>query len=1129
MSAEFDGEPIDLGTPRQRAILSMLLAARGSVVPVDRLVDGVWRDVPPAKAPASLHAYISNLRRVLEPNRPPRSPATVLATAPPGYLLRLGPDAVDAWRFETAVRRARDEEPARARSLLAGALGTWQGPPFAEHEEAGWAAAEVARLTELRAEARELAIACDIRTGNAAQAAADAGTLVREHPLREEGWRLLALAQWAGDRRADALSTLRRAARTFRDELACEPGPALAELEDAVLNGRLDVLRAAAAPSWSRADEARPRHSVAAAHAPAAHATAPAPAAHSPAAHTADHPPLRELFVGRAAELRTAAAAIGAARQGGGMLVVTGEPGAGKSALVAHLAQRLRGDGWTVLVGRCPEYEGAPPAWSWSEMLRELAQVTPPKDPEELAALLHEHEHVTPPHPDDAATSRFRMHRAFAAWLRAAASAHPIALVVEDLHRADSEALALLETATDITGVPLLTVVTYRPAETGEHLVKTLAHVAPRAPHRLTLDGLPAQDVATLVRTVCGDGVDAATMTALAERTGGNPFYVLESARLLASEGALVATSEVPQGVRDVLRRRLAKLPARARSAVQLTAAMGMEADVSVLAAASDTTEDDLLEGLDDALTARLLVEPRPGRVRFEHALVRDTVYTDLSGIRRARLHNRLADVLRRHRPDDLAALAHHYARSGSTANAPAAVDYALRAAEAAERRYAHEIAAVLIEQAIEVRAAAGHEGADDGPEHTVGLLVRLLGAQVRAGSTDAARHTRRRAVELAERAGRGDLVAAVYGAWTEPSPWHSRLGTKDDDAVLRRIDELASDPDLDDASRIGMLQTLVATVAPTDARRAARMARTQLLLARTNGEPRLLAAALMTSAQLLPHEVRGAERTPLVAELRELARTHDLPAYRWVCERLDALTAATVNDPAAVVRHTAEGLSLAHRYRMVWAQGLDTATSAMLAAVQGRFEDAEAQYIEADKLLQRVGAHKAQGLHTLGMATIRLAQGRPREIEPVMRALYDTVGAPVGILLALALLLMGRPDEARAVQMPEQPVTDHLYGIELDFRARLAVLEGDAEEAALLVGHLLPLGAQFAGTAGGAYATRPLAHALADLYRLLGEGQAAADHYALAYRTARIWSSPHSAEAARRAATELTAARSPR
>ncbi|MFE4816980.1 BTAD domain-containing putative transcriptional regulator [Streptomyces sp. NPDC056704] len=1103
LGAVVGGKPVELGAPRQRAVLALLVAARQQVVPVDRMADALWRGVPPAKAIVSLHTYVSNLRRLLEPDRPPRSPATVLVTSPPGYALRLPSDAVDAWRFEAQVARARNAPPDDARKLLAEALGWWQGPPFLEHGDESWAAPEVARLTELCAQARELSVAADLRTGHSAEAVLAAEVLVRHSPLREEGWRLLALAQWAGGRQADALSTLRRATAILREELGCDPGPALAELEHAVLTQRLDVLRAAG-----------PETALAI----AVPGTAPVDARE---AHG-------RLFVGREAEVSAVEAAAREARRAGGVVLVTGEPGGGKSALLDHLAGRLEAAGWTVVIGRCPEYDGAPPAWSWVEALETLARFVPPPHPEELAVLLHEPEAVAAMTRDEATAGRFRMHRAFAAWLRTAAAGQPLAILLEDLHRADSETLALLEASAQITGVPLLIVASYRPAEVGEELGKTLAHLAPGAPRRIALGGLSPQDIATMVTAVCGETVDETTVTALAERTGGNPFYVLESARLLVSEGALVAVSDVPQGVRDVLRRRLALLPAEARSAVQLAAVAGLEAEVALLIDAADADEDTVLEGLEAAVAADLLTEPALGQVRFVHALVHDTVYTDLSGVRRARLHNRIAQGLRRHRPHDLAALAFHFARSGRTADAPLAIDYALRAAELAERRYAHDMAVELIEQALEAHeAAAADQDAD--PQDTVALLVRLLGAQLRAGATDAARHTRQRAVDLAVRAGRDDLVAAVYGAWTEPSPWRSRLEGLFDRAGLARLERLADDHTLDGPTRARVLQVLVDAVAAEQAPRALEAANTQLALARAEGEPRLLASALMTSAKVLPHEAQGAVRTPLVAELRQLAQTHDLPAYLWVCEHLDGMTAATRNEPDGLRRHNAAALELARRYRMLWAQAIAAATSAMLATVSGRFDEAEARYAAADGLFQRVGAHYATGPRKLGIITIRLAQGRAAELESVVGDLYAAIGAPVAVVHALVLARLGRLEEAAAVPLPPRPVTDHLYGMELDYRCEVAVLLRDPDAATMLIEHLLPIRDQFAGTAGAAYATRPLAHALADLYRLLGEDQAAADNYALAERVALAWDSPHRFAEARLASARLAAERKPR
>ncbi|MEU6865479.1 BTAD domain-containing putative transcriptional regulator [Streptomyces sp. NPDC046876] len=1127
LEAETKGAPVPLGAPRQRVVLAGLLAARGGVVSVDRLAEDLWRGTPPAKATASLHAYVSNLRRILEPERPPRAPAGVLVTCPPGYALRLPNEAVDAWHFEALLEQARRAAAPRSRELLTEALSWWRGPAFQEHADEAWAAPEAARLTALLADARELAVAADLRTGPPAGAARAAAALVEAQPLREEGWRLLALAHWACGRQADALAALRRARAVLREELGCDPSPVLTGVEQALLEQRLDVLRAETSPGPDSPG------ALSASRGATATATAAAARAASDAGGAAVRPSppgtagaeAARPFLGRAEELRGAEAAARAARAGGGLMLVTGEAGAGKSAFLARFADRLAGDGWTVVVGRCPEYEGAPPAWAWVEALGALARQASPAAPTELAVLLHEPDAAPAASRDEATAGRFRMHRAFAAWLSAAAAGRPLAVLLEDLHRADGETLALLEAAAAVTGVPLLIVACYRPAEVGDRLAKTLAQLASRPPHRISLGGLPADAVATVVAEVCRTPVSPDTVAVIAARTGGNPFYVWESARLLDSEGALVALSEVPQGVRDVLRRRLALLPDAALTALRLVAVMGADTDAALLVEAADADEETVLAGLDAALAADLLTEPGPGRVGFVHALVRDTVYTDLTGVRRARLHDRVAAVLRRHRPDDLAALAHHFARSGRPVNAPLAVDYALRAAERAERRYAHDVAVGLLAQALDVHAAATADPYAD-PDASIALLVRLLGAQVRAGATDAARHTRQRAVDLAVRANRDDLAAAVYGAWTEPSPWRSRLEGLFDRTALARLERLAGDRALDEATRARVLQVLADAVAGEDAARAREAADAQLALAGSAGEPRLLASALMTSARLLPHERQAEARDPLVARLRLLAAEHDLPAYRWVCEHLDAMTAATRNDPAGVRRHTGEGLHLADRYGMLWARGLNATTLAMLAAVSGRFTEAEERYAQAEELFRRVGAHHANGPRTLGLWTIRFTQGRTADIERSVREVHEAVGAPVAVALALLLARQGRLDEAREIRFPALPVTDHLYGVELDYRSELAVLHGDTAAAGLLAGHLLPLRDQFGGAAGAAYATRPLAHPLGDLYRLLGEEGAAADAYARAERVALAWNSPHHAASARRAAAELAAAR---
>ncbi len=220
-----DGELLALKGPRHRAVLGRLIVARGRVVPVDVLVDDLWI-APPAGAVSAVRTFVAALRRVLEPERAARATPRVLVTEGPGYALRLPAEAVDAWRFEAAVRAGVGVEEA---------LGLWRGPAYADFSEEGWARAERGRLTELRLQAVEQVAAARLSAGRAAEAVPELDAHVTEHPWREEAWRLLALALYRSGRQGDALDVLRRARSLLVDQLGIDPGPALRQLETDIL------------------------------------------------------------------------------------------------------------------------------------------------------------------------------------------------------------------------------------------------------------------------------------------------------------------------------------------------------------------------------------------------------------------------------------------------------------------------------------------------------------------------------------------------------------------------------------------------------------------------------------------------------------------------------------------------------------------------------------------------------------------------------------------------------------------------------------------------------------------------------------------------------------------------------
>jgi len=248
------GRPVALKGPRHRAVLARLIVARGRVVPATRLVDDLWID-PPDGALSAVRTFVASLRRALEPDRPPRTQARLLVTEGSGYALRT--DAVDAWRFEGTV--AAKLPPGELLPQLAKALALWRGPAYAEFADEDWAQAERSRLAELRLRAVERQAEAQLALGLAAEAVPELDAHVTEHPWREEGWRLLALALYRTGRQGDALAVLRRARSMLIDQLGVDPGSALSRLEIDILNQADHLEPVSAGRVWEEATAAYDR------------------------------------------------------------------------------------------------------------------------------------------------------------------------------------------------------------------------------------------------------------------------------------------------------------------------------------------------------------------------------------------------------------------------------------------------------------------------------------------------------------------------------------------------------------------------------------------------------------------------------------------------------------------------------------------------------------------------------------------------------------------------------------------------------------------------------------------------------------------------------------------------------
>ena len=234
-----DGTRVELGGPKQRAVLAALLVRAGRVVSQDQLIDDLWPDASPARAAATVQVFVSNLRRALEPDRPRGAPARLLVTSAPGYVLRADPGAIDAHEFVRLAGEGHaaleDDDGERAARLLTEAASLWRGAALADVADAPFAQAEASRLEEQRRSCAEDLAEAELSLGRHTAVVAELERQVSEHPLRERPRAQLMLALYRSGRQADALAVYRDGTRVLRDELGIEPGASLKALHQAVL------------------------------------------------------------------------------------------------------------------------------------------------------------------------------------------------------------------------------------------------------------------------------------------------------------------------------------------------------------------------------------------------------------------------------------------------------------------------------------------------------------------------------------------------------------------------------------------------------------------------------------------------------------------------------------------------------------------------------------------------------------------------------------------------------------------------------------------------------------------------------------------------------------------------------
>ncbi|MFE3521366.1 BTAD domain-containing putative transcriptional regulator [Streptomyces sp. NPDC059161] len=1086
-----NGGPVEVQGPQRRMMLARLLAAQGQVVSVESLMDGLWDGEPPLRATGVLRTVVFGLRKALEPDRRPRTPPRLLVSAPTGYALRVPEEAVDAWRFEAAVRvtRANGTPPKAVLQQLDHALALWRGPAYAEFATARWAAREAARLEELRARAVEQRAQALLTLGRAAEPLPDLEAQVLDHPLREESWRLLALALYQAGRQGDSLAALRRVRRVLMNDLGVEPGAELRRLE-------ADVLAQA------------PRLEPAAAR-PAARLT---PSVALPAA-----PP----FVGRADELaRLEATAEVTAAGRLTLALVTGEPGVGKTKLVEQVSEGLARRGWTCVRGRCPESGGAPAAWPWTELLSELADAghePPPETARVLAPLLEDASAHTS---HDATGGRFRMRHAVVNHLTATARSAPLLIVIEDLHRADEETLDLLAHLVDgAAGAPIMVVTTLRHHEESPGLRNALGQLARCAPVRVELAGLSEEAVAELLWAGAPE-LDEATVRAIAERTGGNAFFVCETARLISAAGAEDALSQVPAGVHAVVRQRLAQLPETAQALLRQATVLGREVDLDVLTAMTDSDPETVATAVEAALAAGLLVEDGPDQVRFVHILVRDALYEEAPKLRRARWHARAGTEIQRLRPTEVSLLAYHFLAAGDRASAPRAARYARAAAEQATWRFAHHEAARLWQEAV-----AAHDRSQVHDERTrLGLIMGMIRALALAGDVVTARERRNAAIADAEKLGDPALTADLLSAFDVPTIWtNRRYAAKDDHVVAAAERVLHLLPPRAEEARCRVLTTLALELDGTQDDRGRQAAHQAEALARGLDRPDLLAQALNARHAHAYHRAGLArERLAIGRELLALGVRHELAAVEVLGHVILAQAHAALAEPETADEHADAVERLADRYDLPLPGTLLGWYRAMRVSIAGRFAEADTAY---RRTTERLGESWMWGIERdllhFALFCLYIQNGTLLDLAGEADEQYQRWGSNYARGKALMLLAEGHTAQARAVTSAARELPrDYLLEARLGLAAILAVSLDDREMAASVYEELLPAADCLAGAGSGVVTLGPVSHYLGELAHCLGRPEQAAEHHRQALAIAERTGAPHWAEASRTALT---------
>jgi DNA-binding CsgD family transcriptional regulator len=771
-------------------------------------------------------------------------------------------------------------------------------------------------------------------------------------------------------------------------------------------------------------------------------------------------------FVGRAQELAALTARYEQAAAGnGGVALIAGEPGIGKTRLARVFTEDVERQGALVLWGRCYEGDWSPPFAPWveaiggfvrtapAERVQDALGMTVPQGASSLAQIVPDLGPLVADLPALVALGpdeeRLRLYDAVVRFLLRLAEAQPLVVVLDDLHWADRPTLDLLRHVVYFaTHARLLLLGTYRDLELGsDHpltaLLPVLRREAGTAP--IALKGLEFDEVARLLG-VAGDGWNATLAQTIHGETNGNPFFIEELLRHLVDEVRIVAGREgwtattgiedlgIPEGVRQVVSRRLARLSTDAERLLTHAAVFTGGFDFAVLQALTDLPEETLLDAIDEALGARL-IHPVPGgqeRYDFVHAIVRHTLSESWSPSRRVRLHRRAAEALARayagREHDRAAELAVQYHRSLSLPGAEAGLPYALAAADEARRRNAVDQVVTFLRLARDLGAGADEATRAD-------ILLRLAVAEAETVQIDDAQRTT------------ADALAALEAAATAPAPIATFLATiarafkqraYADARVWRPLVErgLALTGDQHDRTW-ARLKFLVDPVEP--------ISRQTIRAGLWRGyDPEAVAVARASGDE--DDYARSFESW----DPRTRAETDELVARARGWQRPSAIMyALTVAANDYQYRHGAfrdaialweELIGLSERYGAIsWQQQATSQITGLLVAF-GRFEEARAMERRANELGVRLGPALGLPIWSMGLASYfatylggdweRIADFWTRSLDDPALGPHDTAtlaGPLFAAIAAYAHVEAGAPQQARRLVDALTPILELL------------------------------------------------------------------------------------------------------